>query len=144
MKHLTLTFLVLLSFTAWCFGQETEEEHPIDIAWKHCHSLDSNWTTYGMTGCELAASEKWDNELNRYYKLLSKLMTEEQLELLKASQRQWIMFRDKELDFSSKMYYDMQGTMWGTVSASRQRSLNRTRTLELKSYYDNLTMGREE
>jgi uncharacterized protein YecT (DUF1311 family) len=138
MKHLTLITWFLLSVTFTAFGQE---KHQIDIEHEHCHSLDTNWSTYGMVQCEIKASDKWDEEMNKYYKIVQELLTETQQENLKAAQREWIKFRDKELTFSSGLYSDMQGTMWHIASASTARELNRSRALELRSYYSNLTAG---
>ncbi len=127
------------------FGQNNQtDKHPIDIKREKCLELDSNQTTYGMMQCEAIAREEWDKEMNKYYKLLMETLTMEEKEKLKIAQRQWLSFRDMELDFSGTMYYNMEGTMWRIVAAGRSCDIVKERALELKGYYDMLTFNGEE
>lgn len=88
------------------------------------------------------ATEKWDTELNKTYKELLDLLTTEQKEKLKIAQREWIEYRDKEIEFSNQLYYDMQGTMWIPIAAQTKLDLTRKRTIELESYIANLTIDK--
>ncbi len=83
------------------------------------------------------ATEKWDAKLNKAYKELLDLLTNEQKEKLKIAQREWIEYRDKEILFSNQLYYDMQGTMWISVAAHTKLDLTRKRTIELEIYISN-------
>jgi uncharacterized protein YecT (DUF1311 family) len=142
---LTITVLLIILQTAPIFGQNNQtDKHPIDIKREQCHEIDSNQTTYGMMQCETVAREEWDKEMNKYYKLLMDTLTIEEKEKLKIAQRQWLDFRDRELDFSGTMYYNMQGTMWRVVAAGRSCDIVKERALELKGYYDMLTFDGEE
>ena len=68
------------------------------------------------------------------------MLTAEQKEKLKIAQREWIEYRDKEIEFLNKLYYDMQGTMWIPVAAQTKLDLTRKRTIEHESYLANLTI----
>jgi len=126
------------------FGQNDQEsKHPIDTRRELCHSIDSNQTTYGMMQCEAIAKKEWDDEMNKYYKLLMDTLASEEKEKLKTAQRQWIEYRDKELEFSWSMFDGMLGTMWRVVGAGRACDIVKERALDLKSYYDMLTFDKE-
>jgi len=134
---LMLTFIVLLSVNM-VFGQ-SEEEHQIDIELRGCLNSDENYTTKAMTSCVLTATKQWDDELNKKYQELLPLLTKDQKKMMKNSQRQWINYRDSEMQFSNKLYTDMQGTMWIPISAETKLELTKQRTLELSGYITNLT-----
>jgi uncharacterized protein YecT (DUF1311 family) len=135
---LTLT-AILFCFLNLAFGQ-TDKEHPIDTELQNCLDTSENYTTKGMTDCVVQATEKWDLELNKNYQKLLNLLTAEQKEKLKITQREWVEYRDKEIEFSNQLYYDMQGTMWIPVAAQTKLDLTRKRTVELKNYIANLTI----
>jgi len=135
--------LALFALSSQAFAQrELKEKHPIDLTLEECHSIDSNQTTYGMMECEATAQEEWDSEMNKYYKLLMEVLKPEEKEKLKAAQRQWIVYRDNEKDFATTMYYNMEGTMWRVVAAGRLTEIIRARALELKGYYEVLTIDK--
>ena len=103
--------------------------------------LDSaqNQTTYGMVECEAWAKDAYDKELNKYYKLLMKVLSPDEKEKLRVSERNWINYRDSESAFASALYGSMQGTMWGIVSVSADADVVRARALEIKDYYKTIT-----
>ena len=135
---LTLTMLISSVIT---YGQ-TERTHKIDNELQNCLDSSENYTTKGMTDCVSMATEKWDAELIIKYNQLIDLLTAEQKEKLKIAQREWIEYRDKEIDFSNQLYYDMQGTMWIPVAAQTKLQLTRQRTFELEGYISNLTIDK--
>ncbi len=140
MKLLTITGLFLILLPNFTFGQESEtEKHPIDIKVEDCLAIGSNQTTVGTINCIQTAMEEWDAELNKYYKLLMNTLNTDEQEKLRAAQRQWITFRDKEFEFIETMYENMDGTMWKIVAADSRNSFVKQRALELISYYDTLT-----
>ena len=131
MKVLLTTILTI--FSVITYGQ-ADSEYQIDKELQFCLDLSENYTTKGMTDCVIKATEKWDIELNKSYKELLNLLTTEQKEKLKIAQREWIEYRDKEIEFSNQLYYDLQGTMWIPVAAQTKLNLTRNKTIELKSY----------
>jgi uncharacterized protein YecT (DUF1311 family) len=120
------------------YGQKETEEHIIDKHLRECLDSTENQTTVGMSGCAIRAGKEWDQELNNNYNLLISKLSVDEKEKLKSSQRNWILYRDKEMEFARTMYIKLQGTMWRIVLADRQTELTRQRALELKAYYDNL------
>lgn len=137
---LTLT-VILFCILNLAFGQ-SEKEYPIDIELQNCLDSNVNYTTKGMTDCVVQATEKWDEKLNENYQKLLTLLTAEQKDKLIIAQREWIEYRDKEIEFSNQLYYDMQGTMWIPVAAETKLNLTRKRTIELESYIANLTIDK--
>jgi len=112
----TLLTLILIICSIITYGQ-TNSTHKIEKELQDCLDSSENYTTKGMTDCVSRATEKWDTELNLKYAQLLDLLTAEQKEKLKIAQREWIEYRDKEIDFSNQLYYDMKGSMWIPVAA---------------------------
>ena len=139
MKILLTTILTI--FTVITYGQ-VDSTYQIDKELQACLDSSENYTTKGMTDCVSMATQKWDVKLNKAYKELLDLLTAEQKEKLKIAQRQWIEYRDKEIEFSNQLYYDMQGTMWIPVAAQTKLDLTRKRTIELETYIANLTIDK--
>jgi uncharacterized protein YecT (DUF1311 family) len=136
---LIITGMLFILLTNFAFGQEREtEKHPIDIKVEECLSIDSNQSTFGMIDCIRTAMEEWDVELNKYYKLHMNTLDTDEQEKLRDSQRQWLVYRDKEFEFIETMYRNMEGTMWKIVEADNRNNIVRQRALELTSYYDTL------
>jgi len=137
MRHLAIILVILIQVSN-SYGQDAIEEHIIDKHLRECLDSTENQTTVGMMECSIRANKEWDKELNKYYNLLMTTLSVEEKQKLKSSQKNWILYRDKEIEFASTIYYNLQGTMWRVVSADRQTELTRQRALELKAYYDNL------
>ena len=141
MKFLIITGLLFILPTDLIFGQDIKtDKHPIDLKTEQCFSIDSNQSTFGMINCIRTAMEEWDTELNKYYNLLMETLTTDEQEKLRASQRQWLVYRDKEFEFIGTMHGNMEGTMWQIVAADSRNNIVRQRALELTSYYNTLTL----
>ena len=139
MTRLT-TIIIILLLSTWTFGQNnSSDKHPIDLKLEKCLSADSNFTTAGMISCEETARKEWDEELNKNYQLLMSILDSTAKGKLRTSQRQWIEFRDKELDFANQMFYEMEVTMWRVVAAGRRTEIIKQRALELRDYHKILT-----
>jgi uncharacterized protein YecT (DUF1311 family) len=117
---------------------QTETTHPIDSALSSC--LDIHETTLGMVECFATAQEQWDAELNRAYNELMKLLDTSSKENLRRSQREWIQFRDQEMEFMNNWYGRMDGTLWKIVAAERKAEFVKRRALALQSYIDSIDM----
>ncbi|UPZ13645.1 lysozyme inhibitor LprI family protein [Flavobacterium humidisoli] len=130
-KVFIITFLLLSVVT---FSQ-TKKENPIDVLESKCLNKE-NISNAEMCNCTIQARESWDKELNKYYSLLKTKLSKEAFETLKESQKQWLVYRDKEYAFISKYFYEVkQGTMWYAVSESKKRDIVKTRAVELEGYY---------
>lgn len=142
MKQLFLPFLVVVVFSGFTYGQTVrineEEKHPIDQRLADCFDISENQTTVGMVNCAEKATEEWDQELNKYYKLLMGVLSSSEKELLRQAQRKWLGYRDSEIKFSDQMHYNLEGTMWRIAAAERMTNILRDRALTLKVYYETL------
>lgn len=139
MKLILTIFLIITLNRVFC---QSDEKHKIDIELQNCLDSTENQTTKGMTDCVINATQKWDDELNVNYKNLLNLLTQVQKDKLIIAQREWIEYRNKEIEFSNQVYSDLQGTMWITVSAETNLDLTRKRAQELASYISNLTIDK--
>ena len=139
MKTLLVLFC-FISFQISLMAQIETKEHPIDVQLKACLDKDENQTTLGMINCEAEAQVAWDKALNDNYKELRGMLKGEDRERLKLSQRQWIKYRDLELEFSSYMHYNMEGTLYRVIGAGRQTEFVKARALELRDYIETLSM----
>jgi uncharacterized protein YecT (DUF1311 family) len=138
---LLITGMLFILFTNFAFGQDIQtDKHPIDLKTEQCLSIDSNQSTFGMINCIRTAMEEWDAELNKYYNLLMDTLSIDEQEKLRAAQRKWLEFRDKEFVFIETMHGNMEGTMWKIVEADSHNNIVRKRALELTSYYNTLIL----
>jgi len=129
---LIFTCLIILLFSSALFA---EDKHPIDIEEEKC--LNKDLTTAGMANCSYEAREKWDKELNRYYKLLFTVLNEQKKAKLKESQLAWIKFRDLEFENIENMY-PQDASMYIPIRQSDKSDIVKQRALQLKAYYEAL------
>lgn len=137
MKNIISSILLFLSISI--FSQsKTQQENLIDLTESKC--LDKkDISNAEMRNCTIQATQSWDKELNKYYDLLQNKLPKETFQALKESQKQWMIFRDKEFAFISKFYFELkEGTMWHIVAENRKKEIVKNRTLELKMYFENL------
>ncbi|MDQ8013059.1 MAG: lysozyme inhibitor LprI family protein [Flavobacterium nitrogenifigens] len=132
MKKIFVLIFLLLSIVAF---SQTKKENPIDVLESKCLNKD-NISNADMCNCTIQARESWDKELNKYYNLLKTKLPKEAFETLKESQKQWLVYRDKEYSFISKYFYEVkQGTMWYAVAENKKKEIVKTRAIELERYY---------
>lgn len=132
MKKLFLLTFLFLSIVAF---SQNKKEYPIDILESKCIN-QKDISDADKCNCIIQARESWDKELNKSYNLLKTKLPKENFETLKESQKQWLLFRDKEYEFSSKYFSEIkQGTLWYAVSESLKRDLVKRRAIELEAYY---------
>jgi len=102
--------------------------------------MEKNYSTVGMQECQATAYKEWDTALNTVYKELRKAQGSDKAKAaLKASQQQWLKFRDSELTFIEKMYQTQQGTYWGTVASGAKTDLIKTRVQTLQAHLESLS-----
>lgn len=113
---------------------KTGKKHRIDKISDQC--LEKNNSTAGMSECLNQAYQLWDAELNKVYNQLKISLKPDAQNALKASQLEWIKFRDSEFALSDKIYSELQGTMYIPMRVADRVEIVRKRTLELESYID--------
>ncbi|MFP4347461.1 MAG: lysozyme inhibitor LprI family protein [Thermodesulfobacteriota bacterium] len=127
--------------TAWAFGPAAEKAselipplHSIDRQLAECMVKDN--TTAGMTNCLFAAYDMWDGELNRIYKELRGRLQPEGQAALKATQSEWLQYRDLEFALIDSIYAGFEGTMYTPMRVEDRMNIVKNRVMELKSYID--------
>lgn len=106
--------------------------HPIAEELDQC--IEQDPSTSGQVECIAIALEQWDQELNRVYTILMNRLDDESKATLRASQRQWIKFRDDELKFLADYYANFSGTMYVPMQAFEPVRITRDRTQQLQKY----------
>ena len=95
--------------------------------------LDSAQTTAEMINAVSYASNEWDAELNKIYKLLMSSLSKDGQNSLRNAQRSWIKERDKKIAGENS---------GGTIDLVNKNSIfleeTKKRTIELARNYDKL------
>lgn len=137
MKNTLILLIVFLSNSLFSQNKSLQENF-IDIEESKCLSKQ-DISNAEMRECTIIARESWDKELNKYYNLLSTKLPKDTFEILKASQKEWIIYRDKESKFITKFYFEVkEGTMWYNIAENKKKEIVKNRALELQMYFENL------
>ena len=134
MLNRALTLFLLLLFVPASSHAQEPKKHPIDKALEACIEKDSS--TAGMTNCTYKAQEMWDKELNRVYNVLAARLDAEGKRALKATQVEWIKYRDTEYKLIAAIYSRMEGTMYIPMRAADQMEIVKQRAQGLKEYLE--------
>jgi len=137
-KQLLVVWIMVFGSVLPLFAQD---KHPIDKFEEECMNKDS--TTAGMNNCMMEAYKQWDAELNKYYKLLMGILSQEEKQQLKDAQIVWLKYRDLETKFRMDTFLNNQGTMYSNMAMSEKLDIVKQRALELTSLYDTLKVVRE-
>lgn len=137
MKKLISLLFIFLSVSI--FSQnKNQQENFIDIEESKCFDKQ-DISNAEMRKCTIKARESWDKELNKFYNLLASKLPKDAFEILKASQKEWIIYRDKEFKFITKFYFEVkEGTMWYNIAENKKKEIMKNRALELQMYFQNL------
>jgi uncharacterized protein YecT (DUF1311 family) len=112
-----------------------QEKHLIDIKEEDCLKSKEGSTTIEINICINEAEKEWDKELNKNYAALMKNLDADEKKNLKISQRQWLEYRDSEINFMKKFYKKIPGTVRSISFAERKKEITKNRALELGLYY---------
>lgn len=133
MKFILHFFSFLLLCISGVSGQTKEPIDKIEHEMKSCLDMKENQTTAGMCDCTYKALEKWDSKLNATYKaLLVKLDANSKSKLTEA-QRQWIKFRDKEIELIDATVGRAEGTLSRVVRANSVLEITKERAIDLEA-----------
>jgi uncharacterized protein YecT (DUF1311 family) len=95
-----------------------------------CQSAGSGADT---TRCFFDAYKKADEDLNRVYSKLPKVLAPEEIEKMRVAQRLWVQFRDANCAAEKDLYAG--GSAAYMVWAACMEADTRQRTVELKTMY---------
>jgi uncharacterized protein YecT (DUF1311 family) len=133
MLRLILFLSFIFLFSSQIFSQD-DTKHRIDIMLDSCLSISENMSTMGMVDCTDKTAKEWDKEMNLIYNKLKQILHADDFEKLQASQREWIKYRDMEIEAINSIYSKMDGTMYIPMNVNAIMELTRARTLQLQSY----------
>jgi len=136
-----LFFFLLYSTVS---SAQTEYDiHPIDEERLECRGDKENQDPDSSIRCEYTARIAWEKEVEKYYGLLLNVLKPAEKKVFKAAQKDWIAFRDSEMEFANSLYKNMESKAWLVVHAVRLTNIFRTRALELQEYHDMATFDPE-
>ena len=144
MKKITISlFAAVLCFCLFVFAETAlayvmAENHPIDI--EMSRMIDEDSSTAGVMEAYEYASKEWDKLLNENYKALMGKLSKQEQEKLRASQREWIKYRDLEFAFNEEYWSKFMGTMYIPFPYAFQSNFVRERALRLGFYLEDLNM----
>lgn len=146
-KKLSMVVLLALS----CMGlsaQSTEwleiqaeqfEKDTASVEQNMRDRINENYSTVGMIDAANFYEQAYDSLLNKYYNLAISVLTAENQELLRQSQRKWLALRDADKDLISGLVDQAReeaggGTVWGVIGANERADVTRRRVIELYNY----------
>ncbi|WP_282080164.1 lysozyme inhibitor LprI family protein [Aquimarina algiphila] len=99
--------------------------------------LEIDYSTASMVDSAIYSNKKYDELLNKYYKILLNRLDEEDKKILRQSQRKWIEFRDDEIKLIvrlSKEKYSGGGSIQRVIVAGNISELTKKRVIDLYQY----------
>jgi uncharacterized protein YecT (DUF1311 family) len=124
-----LLLLLLVSFPA-----PAADPDPIDAALDACTAKPEGSSTVGMVECTGDAIRAWDSRLNEVYRQVMAALDPKSRELLRASQRRWVAFREAEHEAMGGPWRQDRGTIIRVLTASADLSAIKERVQELQLY----------
>jgi uncharacterized protein YecT (DUF1311 family) len=128
-RALLLFLLLLLSFPALAADQD-----PLDAALDACLAKPEGLSTPGMVDCTSDAIQAWDKRLNEVYQQVLAALDPKSRELLRASQRRWVAFREAEHEAMEGPWRRDRGTIIRVLTADADLSAIKERAQELQHY----------
>lgn len=136
--QLKRVFLLLLTSCALpAFAQSPAVE--IDAELEQCQN--NAQTTIDSSECYSQAIAAWDKALNMQYQALLKDNPESVRKALRASQRQWIKYKDSYNEATNEYYRQEQGTIWGIIAAETKMNVIRDKALSLYRLRESSQLG---
>jgi uncharacterized protein YecT (DUF1311 family) len=124
-----LLLLSLLSFPALAADPD-----PLDTALDACLAKPEGASTPGMVECTGEAIRAWDKRLNEVYRQVMVGLDPKSRDLLRASQRRWVAFREAEHEAMGGPWRQDRGTIIRVLTANADLSAIRQRVQELQLY----------
>ncbi|GBC85674.1 hypothetical protein HRbin11_02124 [bacterium HR11] len=119
-------------------GQEAAAGKPpetsIDRQLEECIARDP--TTDGMVQCTVEATQAWEQELQRTYEALMRVLDPPGRQDLQRAQTAWVAFRNAESVWLDRLYAIPSGTMYLVMAADDRMELVKGRVLRLQSYLE--------
>jgi uncharacterized protein YecT (DUF1311 family) len=107
---------------------------PLDAALDACLAKPEGASTPGMVGCTGEAIREWDKRLNKVYQQVMAGLDPKSRELVRASQRRWVAFREAEHEAMGGPWRQDRGTIIRVLTANADLSAIKERVQELQLY----------
>ena len=127
-----LALLLLLSLLS--FSALAADPDPLDAALDACLAKPEALSTTGMVECADAAIRGWDKRLNEVYQQVMTDLDPKSQELLRASQRRWVAFREAEREAMGGPWRQDMGTIIRVLTVNADLSAIKERVQELQLY----------
>ncbi len=134
-----LIYFIFLLITYSSFGQSIQKDQ-IDIDLQTCLELEEN-DSY-QSECFMTAIIKWEFKLNRTYNKLIKYLKPEQQNLIIESQKQWVNYKNSEVEFSNQFYTNSKENIKYPKAYRTNLDIIRQRAIELETYINNLQLDK--
>jgi hypothetical protein len=114
--------------------EEKEALHPIDILLAACLEDTHNFTTFGMTQCNIDAYDRWEHRMDSISKVLHEVLPVHIRNLFDDSQQRWIGYIEAQHVFSGDLFSQNEGTMYIPIRVHYQVKVLRERVLLLEAF----------
>ena len=129
-----MRFLPLLLFPLLSLPALAADHDPIDAALYACLATPGGTSTPGMVDCTDEAIRAWDKRLNDVYKPVLAGLDPKSRELVRASQRRWVAFREAEHEAMGGPWRQDRGTIIRVLTVNADLSAIKERVQELQLY----------
>ena len=130
MKKYAVVLMLCTSFGAVsAYAEKVQINMNIDSVLKQCAA--NAQTTMDSSECYIQATQSWDAELNKQYKLLIDEQPETSRTPLKESQRAWIKYKESYFKAIDAFYQKEQGTVWSIIAAESKMNVIRDKAIDL-------------
>ncbi|MGL6168056.1 MAG: lysozyme inhibitor LprI family protein [Fusobacteriaceae bacterium] len=133
-KLILVYIFLILSVTSFGGVSEDYERELSNLEKQYELKLDEDYSTFGKLSASADYYEELDKVLNKSYKELMAILGTEEKIALRNSQREWIKFKDKEIEFSETLYSKKEGTIYRQLTPIIMIDLIKNRINELVSY----------
>lgn len=137
-----LCFCLLTGAARMASAYEVPVNHPIDVELAKRIAESSSAAAGAVEAYEYAA-EEWNKLLNKNYNALMQRLNKEEQETLRASQREWIKYRDLEFAFNKKYWSKFSGAMYVPSPYAFKCNFVRDRALRLGYYLEDLAASQK-
>ncbi|WP_411753197.1 lysozyme inhibitor LprI family protein [Serratia sp. (in: enterobacteria)] len=138
-KKIIMTAL-LLSLGTTAYSKDLRKD--IDDKLAKCKA--SVVSTMETTDCYVTATNSWEAELNKQYKLLLQDQPNEIQTNLRNTQRAWIKYKESYISAMRDFYSQERGSIWGIVMSESKMNVTRDKAIDLYRLRNSTNMSGEE
>lgn len=134
--------LLVAALAAGPAAGQSPAPHPADAEVERLIAADPS--TLGMRRAYATGLERWERDLGRTYARLLEALDPEGRAALRASQRDWRRFRERERALVAAVYGRKDGTMYRPMALEAEMAVVRARALALREHLEVVLDGRPD